>query len=370
MRIPVTIAVVALVCAWVCGSAFAQTPTGTALARAELDFVEPDSLTFALPSDDYKTVWLRSSAGAIEDLHWQLLVDKGGARPITVRESDEPGAARRPALEIQGGDDGIAEGAVAGYRIRVRGLTTDKVKGAQLVASATATTPATLDVSISAKSDFSNTVTGVLLWPLGIALLFMLIRGLTVRGKFGGEIGSLDLDFSKSFATTLTALGALLGTLLADDVVGEATSSISKQGFQTLNLTFGVVIVLAPITYLIAQRTITKTEDGKPKTHYVGKTWALLLASAVTLWAVLGEIYTTFLLLDELAGSGDIEAAAVTIMQVGIGIGAVLACAYSWRKLRWIVETAAGGDAPALAGGFMPTDSAAREPQLPTWTPL
>lgn len=200
---------------------------------------------------------------------------------------------------------------------------------------------------------------------------------MTLDKRFGGDVGSVNLDFSKSFATTMTAIGALLGTVLSAGLVDDSTGGISKEGFQALNLTFGVLILVAPLVYMLFQKqvTTTKTAGEDPnkrttETHYAGKTWALLLASTITLWAVIGEIVTIYFLLGQLDASGDVSSTAITIMQAALAAGALLAAAYSWRKLRWIVETAAGGDAPALAGGFLPTEAVTTGRQLPTWTPL
>jgi hypothetical protein len=345
---------------------------GPAAAQPELTFTEPDKLAFALPSDDYKSVWLRSNQAAGPDITWALLVDKGGSTPVTVREA--PGLPRQPVLEIQGAK-GIAGNSVARYRVRVRGLASGDVKGAQLVARVPRAAPAALDVSISAKSDFSPSIDDVLILPFIVALVLMLIRGGTLDNGFTGPVGTVDLDFSKSFATTLTAIGALLGTILSAGLLDDSTTGISKSGFQALNLTFGVLILVAPLVYLVTQSEIETTTGTPPNTqtvkHYQGRGWALLLASTVTLWAVLGEIVTIYLLLGQIDAAGAVSSTAITIMQGALAIGVLLAILYSWRKLRWIMKTATGGAAPALAGGFLPAGAVAQPASaLPSWTPL
>jgi hypothetical protein len=346
-------------------------PGAAAGQEAELTFVDPDELAFALPSDDFKTVWLRSDsvAGPVE---WRLLVDKGGASEATLREATT--TRRGAALEVEG-DEEIGVDSVERYAVHIRGLSTDDVEGAQLVARVPGAAPASIEASISAKSDFEPTLNVVLLAPLGIALVLLFFRGLSVNGGFGGTVGSVDLDFSKSFATTLTAVGALLGTILSEDLLDDSTAGVSKEGFQALNLTFGVLILVAPLVYLLFQRqkTTTKQVNGKTEeeTHYEGKTWALLVSSAITLWAVIGEIATIYLLLGQLDAAGSIGSTAITIMQGALFIGALCALFYSWRKLRWIVETASGGAAPALVGGFLPAEAVPQPAQAPpSWSPL
>lgn len=370
MRLGRTLAVLSLLM-----SAELATSTSPAAGR-ELTFTEPDKLAYALPSDDYERVWLRSDGASGKDITWQLLVDKGDATAVTVPEAVEPDAGRGPVLEIRG-PKGIRPNTVAAYKVRVRDLATDDVEGAQLVARVRGAAPASLDASISDKNDVSPTLDSVLIAPLIVALILLAIRGVTMRNGFGGAVGTVDLDFSKSFATTLTAIGALLGTILSAGLLDDATPGISKEGFQALNLTFGVLVLVAPLVYLLFQRQVTtETRRGNPpkstkETHYQGKAWALLLAGGITLWAVLGEIVTIYLLLEQLNAAGEISSTAIMIMQVAVGIGAILAVAYSWRKLRWIVEAAAGEPAPALAGGFLPAEAFGRPSTgLPSWTPL
>lgn len=334
---------------------------GPAAGQPELTFTKPDALALALPSGDWHTVWLRSVGAGGQKIVWRLLVDKGDPQPLTVPETGAAGTANGPVLEVRG-KQGIDPNAFGEYQVRVSGLSADGVKGAQLVASVPGAAAASLDTSISAKNDVTPTLNEVLLIPLGVAVLLLFIRGLTLSDGFGGAVGTLDLDFSKSVATTLTAIGALLGTILATGLLKDTTSGISKSGFQALNLTFGVLVVVAPVTYAVFQR---KVNVGGTE-HYRGKAWALLLASAVTLWAVLGQVWTVYLLLGQLDAAGEITSTAITIMQAAVGIGALLAVIYVWRQVGWIVEKAANRAAPPAAG-FMPAGEPA---DLPSWTPL
>jgi hypothetical protein len=328
---------------------------------AELTFTSPDKLTLALPSDDYKTVWLRSDGAAGGNIEWQLVLDEHGDKPVVVGEDAKD---TEPVLEVVG-DTGIAENGAAPYRVRVQRLDAKSVKGAQLVARVSGAAPATLDVAVSAKPKPGPSVAWVLLAPLVVAAILMIVLGFVLDG---GTVGTVDLDFSKSFATTLTAIGALLGTILSAGLIDDTAAPISKTGFQALNLTFGVLVLIAPLCFLVFQIRKEATEKGVKVSHYSGPSWAMLVASGVTLWAVLGQIWTIYLLLGEVDASGDISSLSITVIQVALGIGAVLAVVYSIRKLKWIVNTPGGSTAPGLSG-FVATGALPDEVHQ-SWTPL
>src|ERR1700736_1877403 len=68
-------------------------------------------------------------------------------------------------------------------------------------------------------------------------------------------MGKPQWDFSKSWASSLTAVGALLGTILAA-AGGGLTSNKTNAG---LNVFFGVLVLIAPLVY---SATARYTEAG------------------------------------------------------------------------------------------------------------
>jgi hypothetical protein len=334
----------------------AQEPTA-------LRFTQPDSLSLEVGADTSKTVWLQSD-GVSGDITWELLVDQGSGDVVRVSEDATEGAPGTLTVE---GPDSAAADSVAGYRVKVAGLDADKAKGAQLVAAASGSAPAALDVELSSGEDLSPSLNALLLGPLVIALLFGVAMVATVGfSKLGDPVGTPNLDFSKSFATTLTAIGALLGTILSSGLIADDTAGVGKHALQGLNLVFAVLILVAPVVYLASQRRI-ETEDEKGETVYEehGTVAALIVAGAITVWAVIGELATIYVLFEALSDGGEITTLGITVMQVILAAGALLAIAYSYRKLVWIANAAE----TASTGGEEGVAPRATAPQ-PSWTLL
>lgn len=88
--------------------------------------------------------------------------------------------------------------------------------------------------------------------------------------------------FSGSWASTLTTVGALLGTLLAaSGFLSDVLPGLATGLFLGVNIGYGLLAALAAVVY-----TASHDKDGSPT--YL----ALLLAAFITLWAVIGELVT------------------------------------------------------------------------------
>src|SRR5438309_5536656 len=119
------------------------------------------------------------------------------------------------------------------------------------------------------------------------------------------QIGPANYDFSKSWASSITVVGALLGTILgAKGVVPGKTHYLPAPDYAALNLLFGVLVVLAPFLYRATSRPSSVTSpQGTPDTQYQGFVFGFLLATWLTVWAVVGEVVTIFFLFGELQES-------------------------------------------------------------------
>jgi hypothetical protein len=139
---------------------------------------------------------------------------------------------------------------------------------------------------------------------IGISLFFAIV--VSVAGKRGsgrkwGQFRSLRLgpanwDFSSSWGSTFTAVGALLGTVLSATTLSNATLMSSKS-YAGCNLFFGGLVVIAPFVFA-ATRKVDPTQpapDGSG-VAYDGSALSFLVSSAVTLWAVIGELWILMLL--------------------------------------------------------------------------
>ena len=79
--------------------------------------------------------------------------------------------------------------------------------------------------------------------------------------KLNERIGTPQWDFSKSWATTLTTVGALLSTVISTP----ALSDIKMQS--GLSLFFGLVVLIAPLMYTASAERLPTDPDVKNGTY-------------------------------------------------------------------------------------------------------
>ena len=149
-------------------------------------------------------------------------------------------------------------------------------------------------------------------WPeifigssLGIALALMLIVAGTIpRGQLGrlkdkavGPKWSFD-----SWATILTAVGALLTTVVAEVTLPEIPEEISKDDLVALSLAFAAMLVIGPFAFYATRPASEPASDQE--SGFAGFNVMLLFACCLTCGAVIGQLATLTLLVWELVGGG------------------------------------------------------------------
>jgi hypothetical protein len=125
----------------------------------------------------------------------------------------------------------------------------------------------------------------------------------------------------ESWATHLTAIGAVLGTVLGSASLPESPTQIDKESLVGLSLLFGALVVVAPFIFEAIRRPVAPTSGEGGGSGFVG---VLLLSCAITFGAVFGEIFTLGLAAWELTG-GDAGGVAI---EVGLGLLSILALYY------------------------------------------
>ena len=159
--------------------------------------------------------------------------------------------------------------------------------------------------------------------PLVVAgivfLLFLIGAGLPTLGNWtkrtpGGDAWS----FSGSWLTSVSAIGtALGGVLAASGFVTELLPGIPLGNFLGLSLTFGGLIVAAPMVFALGQTVDWKTTgEGAKKVKnqvVVGRIWGLVGAGACTCAAVAG-LLTMLAVLTTLSIAGPAEQVAVLVL--------------------------------------------------------
>lgn len=160
----------------------------------------------------------------------------------------------------------------------------------------------------------------VIVWSLVIALVVMLATVLILRSgagrpknaprpKLGDRIAPQKTwTFSGSWASSITALGAILGTVLAaTGFLTDVVPGLSIGMFAAISLLFGFLVLLGPVVYMAFH-----DRDGEPT--YIG----LLLAAGLTVWAAIGELITSAQLVARAGLAPDAQVVPWIVVIVGI----------------------------------------------------
>jgi hypothetical protein len=218
-------------------------------------------------------------------------------------------------------------------------------------------------------------------------------------------MGGVEWEIQKSYGSAL-GLGASLLAAIIDAGLLPDDAFTDKSPYFGLVLTFGVLILVAPMLYAVFQRKhpakgpdptaapqwppitttislndvplpcrLTSTRpDPKAEDEVLGYVWAFLVASAITVGAVIGQVWTVFLLLEGLLKAGAATGAAITALEIATGLTLILLCAYFVRTLGWIIQKQAREKVELIV--TQPSDPGVQEAvartvvQMPRWSPL
>jgi hypothetical protein len=153
------------------------------------------------------------------------------------------------------------------------------------------------------------------------------------------RVSGLVWDITKNWASTFVAVGGILGTILGSKLMPESPLIISLQNFQLLNMIFLFLIALGPflIEALNALGIEPRDGNGKIIVDINGNVPLLLvpyiLGSSIVVWAILGELITLAILIQELFHSGVISGGFASVAQISlVGLGC-LGYFYSIEKV-------------------------------------
>jgi hypothetical protein len=220
-------------------------------------------------------------------------------------------------------------------------------------------------------------------WVIGgtiaVAIVLVVPRGLFVcwrtndRLGLRSAVGPVNFDFSKSFASTITALGALLTTILAaKGIVTSKTPHLTASSYAALSLFFGILVVVAPFVYRALSTTSDVIDkDGLDDIQYQGNAVGFLLAVLLTVWAVYGQLVTMFLFLTDIQSTTLFE----SVLGVIFALSAMLVAYYVWTVIRDVLAIKEKRKVPATKPQAARIASEAvtgrpTTPQLRTWSAL
>jgi hypothetical protein len=348
-------------------------------AESPLQFLDDETLTVKYEPGEKAastTLLLRNDGeDAIEGLRFSARVQDSAAEP---RDG-------KVHIGLADQQDASIDGHLV-ERVNLE-VSVDESEGAEtysghLVAEAEGIAPATRPLKV-VPVRLPPLGAGWLIYPTLLAAAVLVgIRTFTLPGSPGlldRPMGPVDWDFGKSWASTLTTVGALLGTVLSAGVLPGDTQSLSKPAYAALNLFFGMLILIAGFVYTATRRPKETTNtSGVKQVQYQGHVWSFLLASFVTLWAVLGELVTLWFLLTEIGVQGTLSRGPLHIFQGVLLLAGLLALFYAWRSIAQIVKTQTDLETQKtqlqtqLRGLALPNVPARNElePELPTWSLL
>jgi hypothetical protein len=158
-----------------------------------------------------------------------------------------------------------------------------------------------------------------LLWAL-----FLMAKAIykvwPVTWTWNGDMGSVRWDASKSWASTFTAVGALLSMVLSSSQVVLPEPKLlmmSKGAYSGLSLFFGALIVLAAFAYNATMRPASVTTlPGVAQKELRGMVVSFLLATTLAVWGASGQIGTLLLLVEELNDQASLVYPAARVFQL------------------------------------------------------
>ena len=198
----------------------------------------------------------------------------------------------------------------------------------------------------------------VLVWgSLGFAVILVVVRwGCLPAGCRSPKkpLGEVNWSFTDSWASTVTAAGAVLGTILSTSgIIPDTAAPLSAGTLAGLNLLFAFIIVLAPLVFNAVARTgVPLPDDTGDGPRYQGYAGIFLLATMLTIWAVFGELATIAILLRELQ-PGALSKSLTPLFLVLLVASVATIGLYAWRTIKATI-TYAPPALRSLAPGITP----------------
>jgi hypothetical protein len=301
-------------------------------AAPPVTVLSPETLKVSTHDAKPTTITLRNDGGGSTDVDLTTMLEEGSA------------TVAPPRVTIGGHE-------VKQFKVTIAADSDDRDTTGELLLTASGAAPAAVPLVIEPNNKAWDDGTALLIiCPLLAAAVIVVARLATV--DVTNVLGPANWDYSQSWATSLTLVGALLGTVLGAGVLPDKLDLFTKAGYSAFNVLFGMLVLAAPLFYTALQ-TRGKDAAGR-KQQYEGTIWAFGVASIATLWGVFGQLATVGLLFREIEKAGNLSTVLVTASWIVLGLIAVAAGVYSARRMQQIVAeptTAEEGVAPRTAAG-------------------
>jgi hypothetical protein len=193
--------------------------------------------------------------------------------------------------------------------------------------------------------------------------LFVAARAVRSPGGHGLTelLGSFTFDASKSWATNVAGIGAILGVVLGKMSILPAAVPVplSNNAFIGLSVLYGLLLLGAPFVFAAFKRAVTSAPG---KRTYYGYVWGFFLTAGLTLWALTGQLMATMVFLSEVSGQY-LSVGLTNLFVVILVLAIVISILYTWTAAGETVESFARPiPAPATAAAVPPAPGPWRLP--------
>lgn len=145
-------------------------------------------------------------------------------------------------------------------------------------------------------------------------------------------MGGPQWGFGTSFATNFTVGTGLLSLVLAGNVITDALHYLTKFHFLLLSLLFAALLLIAPALFsFFSRQQKFPSSSGPAIMAPAGRVWLYIVASALMVGAVVGQLVTVGLAMAEVKHRGyigDPLLGFVLVLLLAVGVGTVV-CASS-----------------------------------------
>jgi hypothetical protein len=319
------VGVVGVITSWcLAPSALAQSAT-----PSSLQFLSPDKVEKSLDGGKSSVtagLTVQNNSGQSQDVSFSVV---GADHSVSV---------------VAPSDTAITPYDSRAFTVALHPSEADEASTGVLLVKAENVEPDTLPLNVKPATTYPAWLFLIVFASLGVALVFVVARWLSFKRDaqctLKSRMGPVDWKFTDSWASTLTVVGALLGTILASNALPAETSLQPKITYAGLNFLFGVVIVLAPLIYTAtaAPVQVTRRNVHGKEPQFQGYIWSFLAASCLTVWATVGELATVFGLFNELRLADSMPLAIVGLLGALVAVAVVLLVRYSWTSIATRLE--------------------------------
>jgi hypothetical protein len=259
----------------------------------------------------------------------EVKLDATSSGEVSVRDYEpshiEPNGATRVKVTLQGLDT-LKDKPVEGQLV-VTGGAEPVARTVSMKRPLEPSTDWPAKIFIIAGIAFLFSTIAVLAWVLIAALVAEKATKHPVKNGFkaalktiGGPAPGPKWSFS-SWASTLTAVGGVFGTVLTSKTLPEVPEQIEENALIQLNLAFAALVAVGPLIFQAIRNPFIEEKDRE--LGLWGFSPVLLFSYALTCAAVIGQLASLALLGWEVAGGHQAKVVVVTVVCLLAGLALV-----------------------------------------------